>query len=463
MRICERALHHIQVIDADGSVRICSWQYDGGVIGKLSENTMEEVYNSEEARLIRRMHFEKDYSNCNPNACPFVANNNVDEHSIDVDCVPRLPQELYLAYENICNYHCVTCTIPTCMERNKGKEYLLEEKYKRIDQELRKVLPYVKVLGANGQGEFFASKHIMGLMQEWEPNYPAEECIADIETNGSLFNAANWKKIDNLSRFNLKVAITVMSFDEETYQHLSGTRLPVANIIDNLRFVKSLREAGIIKHLELATVYQKDNFRTLPEFTRRCIEEFGADYVRLRPYEPWVDPGLDEWMRDVRNADNPYHQEFLEVMSNPIFRHPKVHDWGGGLESGLGKQIYPKSMGQFRLMERILGIDDFADRVKKFLGEDRVMIYAMTTAGRFLVNVLSRELSIPYLMDRSQSGRSYNHIPIKGISDFTCLDKNLPVIISLTTKSAIMVKQMLRQAGYKQRIITLTELLEQLD
>ncbi|SHK87969.1 Iron-sulfur cluster-binding domain-containing protein [Selenomonas ruminantium] len=459
MRICERALNFIQIINAEGIVRNCSWQYDGGVIGKLSEASMEEIYNSEEANLIRKKHFDKDYSNCNPNACPYVANNNVDKHSLNVDEVPKFPQELHLAYENVCNYHCVTCTIPSCMEYNRSRQEILEQQYNHIDNELKKVLPYVKHLTANGLGEFFVSKHIMRLMQNWEPNYPAKECRAGIETNGSLFNEKNWKKVENLSRFNLEVAITVMSFEEEAYQYLSGTKLPVSNIIDNLRFVKELRERGIINHLELATVYQEGNFRTLPEFSRRCIEEFGADYVRLRPYEPWVDPGLDDWMKDVRNADNPYHGEFLQVMKHEIFKHPKVHDWGGGKESGLGKAIYPKSMSQFRLMDKILCIDDFSDRVKNVLDSETVMIYAMTTAGRFLTKILSKDMIVPYLMDRGQSGNVYQNIPIMGVSNFDHLDKDLPVIIALTTKSAIMVKEMLKRAGYKRKIVTIDELM----
>lgn len=460
MRICERALNRIQIINAEGSVRICGWQYDGGVIGKLSEASMEEIYNSEEAKLVRKMHFDKDYSNCNPNACPYVANNNVDEHSVDVDVVPKLPQELHLAYENVCNYHCVTCTIPDCMENNRKRQKILEQQYNHIDDELKKVIPYVKHLSANGLGEFFVSKHIMGLMKNWEPiNYPIEECRAGIETNGSLFNEKNWKKVENLGRFNLEVAITVMSFEEEAYQHLSGTKLPVSNIIDNLRFVKELREQGIINYLELATVYQKGNFRTLPEFTRRCIEEFGADYVRLRPYEPWVDPGLDDWMKDVRNADNPYHGEFLHVMMHDIFKHPKVYNWGGGKESGLGKDIYPKSMSQFRLMDRILCIDNFSEKVENVLDSDKVMIYAMTTTGRFLTKILSKDMTVPYLMDRAQSGQVYHNIPIMGVSNFDYLDKNLPVIIALTTKSAIMVKEMLKRAGFKKKIVTIDELM----
>ena len=76
------------------------------------------------------------------------------------------------------------------------------------------------------------------------------------------------------------MAITVLSFEEEIYRELSGTALPISNLIDNLHFVKSLREKGIINYFEIATVYQEKNFRELPEFARRCIEEFNVDCVR---------------------------------------------------------------------------------------------------------------------------------------------------------------------------------------
>ena len=456
MKICERALNWVQVIDCEGTVRLCSWLYDGGVVGQLTKNSFEELYHSVEAKLIRQMHSEGDYSNCNPDACPFVANN---DHSniVEVVEVPRLPTMLALAYENVCNYHCVMCTIPDCMQSHRPSE--LEAKYQRIDRELEKILPHIKTLSANGLGEFFASPHTMKLMQHWQPLAPVEECRAVIETNGSLFNAQNWQKVSNLGRFHLSVCITVLSFEEETYQQLSGTRLPVANVIDNLHFVRSLREQGVINYLELATVYQGGNFRQLPEFTRRCLEEFGADYVRLRPYEPWVDPGIDEWLRDVRNADNPYHAEFLEVMRDPIFQHPKVHDWGGGQESGLGKEAYPKLRQQFCDMEHMLAQDDLADRVKRYLGSERVTIYGMNTSGRLLLNLLDRELQIPYVMDRGQAGTSYRGKQIYWVDAASQLERDLPVIVTLRPQTTAAVIKLLRQAGYSKQIVPLAEIL----
>ena len=88
MRLCERAINFIQVMNEDGAVRLCSWLKDGGVIGYLTKNSLDEIYHSDEARLIQEMHACGDHSNCNPNQCPYVANNTVDVVSVDIDEIP---------------------------------------------------------------------------------------------------------------------------------------------------------------------------------------------------------------------------------------------------------------------------------------------------------------------------------------------------------------------------------------
>lgn len=229
-------MEFVQVINDRGDVRLCSWQNDGGVIGNLTEQSMEEIFHSTEANLIRERHINKDYSNCNPNACPYVANNDVESNSVEIDEIPQFPTALYLAYENICNYHCVMCTIPDCIKGADLKKR--EENLNKIDSELRKVLPYVKKISANGLGEVFSSKHILQLLSEWKPVANPSECETFIETNGSMFTPQNWKKIENLGHYHLTVTVTVLSFDEPTYQELSGTTLPIQTIVDNLNFLK---------------------------------------------------------------------------------------------------------------------------------------------------------------------------------------------------------------------------------
>lgn len=437
-------------------MRLCGWLRDGGVIGRLTENSMEEIYHSAEATMIRDMHASCDHSNCNPNACPHVANGRVEENSIEIDEIPQFPPSLYLAYENVCNYHCVMCTIPDCM---KGKDMTQREaKLDKIDEELRKVLPHVKRIGANGLGELFASKHILKLLSEWEPLADASECAVDLETNGSLFNEKNWSQISNLGKYNLSVAITVLSFEEEIYQELSGTKLPLSNLLDNLRFVKKLREEGIINRLEIATVYQEKNFRKLPEFARRAVEEFGADYVRLRPYEPWREVDMQEWFKDVRNEYHPYHKEFLEVMKDPIFKHPKVHDWGGGKVSGLGPEPYVRTRARYHLMEGIFCKENFVENMKVYIPTGKVAVYGMAVVGKALVAALRGTYAIPYCMDRAMNGQMYAGIPIYNVNNIDKEDKEVTVIVSLDQNEGAVVS-LLKRMGYE-HVYSLREIVD---
>lgn len=46
---------------------------------------MKEIYHSKEAELIQEYHCNGNHSNCNPNACPYVANGTVKENEIEID------------------------------------------------------------------------------------------------------------------------------------------------------------------------------------------------------------------------------------------------------------------------------------------------------------------------------------------------------------------------------------------
>lgn len=170
-----------------------------------------------------------------------------------------------------------------------------------------------------------------------------------MESNGSLFDEQHWKQIENLGKYNLQVAISVMSFDESIYRYLSGTSLPISKVESNLKFIRSLREKGIINFFEIATVVQEQNFRTMPDFVKKCIEEYNPDYIRLRPYESWGAQSEEEaWLTDIRNPEHPYYGEYKKVMADPILKHPLVHDWSGGLDT-VKRQLFPYKTDNYKM------------------------------------------------------------------------------------------------------------------
>lgn len=458
-RICERGLNFIQIIDHKGTVRICGWINDN-VIGSLSSQSIWKSYHSEQADMIRQKLICGDYSSCNMDACPYLAMDDIDSHMVEIDKIPEYPEELHLAYENVCNYHCMSCTVHDTMLKNKSED--LESGYDKIEAELKEVLPHVKRIGANGCGELFASKRILKLLSEWKPLAPAEEISVILETNGSLFDEEHWKQIENLGQYHLSVAITVMSFDEPTYQILSGTKLPISKIEENLHFVKELRKQGIINYFEIATVVQERNFRFLPEFTRRCIEEFEVDYVRLRPYAPWGSQELEiEWFMNIRNPKHPYYNEYKKIMKDKIFSHPLVHDWSGGRDT-VNKVMFPYKRSYYKeqiLTEIILNTSNVVKNIQKHTKGKPIVIYGLGNVGKILIKqLIENSINITYILDKYKSCSVFQNINVYNLNEAEILPKELDIVITPLLSSE-EIHNDLDILGYIGRRITIQDLI----
>ncbi len=458
-KICERILKWVQIIDCKGTVRLCGWINDD-VIGVLSDQSMKEIYHGKRAEELRKKLMEKDYSQCRVDGCPYLAMNTINQHLIEMDKLPEYPEELYLAYENICNYRCTSCYVPVAMHENVSKN--METDYAIIEEQLKEVLPHVKKIGANGLGELFVSKNILKILSEWKPLAPADEVEVLLETNGSLFDEAHWKQIENLGQYHLSVHITVMSFDEPTYQFLSGTKLPIAQIENNLHFVKKLREQGVVDFFEIATVVQERNFRTMPEFARKCVEEFGADSVRLRPYEPWGsrDPEI-EWFTDVRNPEHPYYKEYREIMEDEIFRHPCVHDWSGGRDTVNVKEFPYKFsyMKEQILTQLVLKIDQLIEKLNDCAKGKPIVLYGLGNVGQVLIKLLIERGVYPeYILDKHKSCKEFCGIQVYHLQADIPFEKNVYILIT-PLKELEKIKNDLRMLGYEGDLKSIKEFL----
>ena len=58
MKICERGLNFIQVIDVHGKIRVCGWNR-GGVIGSLLENDLSTIYHGKAAEYVSQCLMER--------------------------------------------------------------------------------------------------------------------------------------------------------------------------------------------------------------------------------------------------------------------------------------------------------------------------------------------------------------------------------------------------------------------
>lgn len=461
LRYCHE-LEFVQIRDYEGTVRLCG-KLRNCEIGKLSQSSMEEIYRSDYANQLRKMHTNGDFSLCDLDACPVLPRGIMK--SIEVEEVPKVPPRLSISFEQVCNYNCVSCTVHNKMLANRKVD--LEAAYDVIEEKLKDVLPHVKHISAHGCGELFVSKRILNILANWKPLSPKEEILVSLETNGSLFDARHWKQIENLGQYHLRVTITVMSFHERTYQILSGVKYPISQIENNLRFVKGLREQGIVNEFEIATVVQDRNFREMPEFTRRCIEEFGADTVRLRPYAPWGSQKPEiEWFMDVRNPDHPYYEEYREVMRDPIFKHPKVADWSGGMDTVNVRDFPYKNYKRFYLKERVsMDIErhtkDIIDNIRSATSAKEWILYGLGIVGRvFLRNCLPKDVKPLYILDKYSPCDQFEGIEVMRLENNAVEDNcDTPIILTPLINLDVIEKE-LREAGYYGKLIFMKDIIQ---
>lgn len=461
MKICGRGIQFLQIINNRGDVRICGWLQNGGeVIGSLSEKSLYDIYHGERMNQIVTQLSSGDYSYCDIDACHLLANGQVDQQLVEMEALPEYPEALYLAFEQTCNYRCSCCSMHRVLENQIKNTVDIEKDYKMIEERIADVLPHLKLISANGLGELFASKHTMNILANWKPISPKEEITVQLETNGSLFNRKNWDKISNLGEYNLQVSVTVMSFDETTYQVLSGTSLPVENIKENLKFISELRQKGIINYFELATVYQDRNFRTLPQFVEEALK-YKPDYIRLRAFAPWGNLDREiEWFSDVRGKYHPYHQEFLEIMKHPILKNPIVHDWSGGRESTVNNfpisEIRKWTQAKSDILRELIINDEFIGKIIEMIGNKTVSVYGCGDVGKAVVHVLKSRVKINAILDRG----------IDGVFDGVCIVKpymaderiKSGVVLQTVTYDRERIIQYLRNLNYNGEIIDVRDM-----
>ena len=450
MKICKQALY-VQIIDGIGTVRACGWA-GYYLLGNLRDNSMSEVFNSEAAKHFRQTLIDGTYDYCNEENCPYMANNILESQMIEIDEIPEYPEIVSLAYDRRCNYHCTCCV-------SRSDEKMDAEVQNKIENEIRIALPHVKTFSANGLGEFFVSDGMMKLVSEWSP----EEIVGaefELETNGSLFTPENWEKVKNIGNANLRVLLTVHSFDEAAYQYLSGTKLKIDRIIENLKFVKQLRESGQINYLEIAMVMQERNFRTLPEFVERCLSEFGADKVRIRRFLP--EKAMEEnieWFFDIRNPLHPYHQEYLEVMKHPIFNDPRVFKWTGDHLSNRGEL---PAKANYRVLRDLFFIEDIGEKLSTYLkskGYNKIILYAISDIAEAFIKVMKNKgIDIAYIYDRNTKLKEWNEYEVRKPLYENLIKTQEPLLVTLIARHNEM-EEFLRHQGYTGEILNLDEIL----
>lgn len=320
MKLCTRFFEHVY-INPRGDVRICSW--NNVVIGNLLKDTMEDIWNSDNRKQLLEGLLRGERFECREEECPHCINHELIEMSEEEIRAmwekSKFPTEYNCAFDYRCNHVC-----PSCRHEIYVPDQTYLDNMVTITERLGKVLPKAKHIFLSGSGDLFANPETLHMLENLKPENP--DFRVSIETNGTLFKD-NWPRISHLGSYIKSIVVTANSYDRRTYAYLAG-KDNLERLKENLEFISELKQKYDFE-LRITMVVQDSNFRQIPEFIDTSLNTYHADMVTLRPIFMWFQISrLEWWYKNVQNPAHIYHQEYLEIMKEPICSDPRVRHWG---------------------------------------------------------------------------------------------------------------------------------------
>ncbi len=378
MKFCKRPFMYAYLGDK-GEVWPCGWMHY--TIGNLYEQDIDEIWHSEAAEKARQSITNGSFAFCRETSCPFCERGellNLSEEEIAREAVPtELPLVVNMANDHICNIACTSC---------RKSVYCPEEgEREKIDGALKRFLPFankMEEISMNGGGEFLANSSFIEFLENLRPE--REDFRLGFETNGVLFDEEHWARFSHLGKYNISVTVTLNSLQREVYRYLSGGFDHMERVKKNLKFLSDLRREGKINKLNVTMVVQECNFWEVPSYIGAFTQsdEYAVDEIVMKPLYKWWK--MDEetyWFKNILNPMHPYHKEYLKILADDCWKHPKVYDWGcHNIREAMPhplkqEEIYRKLLTQIYANERGMSPTEYVKERLEKLGAKRVGFY----------------------------------------------------------------------------------------
>jgi pyruvate-formate lyase-activating enzyme len=280
------------------------------------------------ARKIRDSIIDGSFRYCDHRHCSFISNRDLPSREsaparaiiaeyTAKGTVDRLPKHVTLSHDKSCNLSC-----PSCRSRlyvaGKAKQAELD---RLTETSILPLLRHAERVNITGSGDPFGSNHFRNLITRLaEPDFAGLEI--DLHSNGQLWDERAWTDLRLQGRVHY-AQISIDAARAETYA-LVRRGGSFQRLLQNLAFVKQLRESGEIADLEFSMVVQARNFREMPEFVA-LGRRFGADAVSFQMIRKRDIFSAHEFEAGfIANPDHPDYLEFLDVLRTPELAAPDV-------------------------------------------------------------------------------------------------------------------------------------------
>ena len=319
---CRVPFEHLMFFPNGDVCTCCPALVNHYTLGNIFEQSYDEIWNGEKARVFRQSVIDGDYKFCNLNSCLTLKNlkNNSMYNCSDEDwqraLSAKMPKEVHFNIDTNCNVRCIMCR-----DKNLNMKEWTSKYGEIIDSVLIPLLQEANQIYIDGAGELFASELCKKILLKITTTYP--NIKINMITNGILASPENFEKY-NLYGHISSLEVSMHALTKETYNKivLGGD---YDKVMANLKFLSELKQNNGIKWFWLNFVVNAYNYQEMVGF-QKFANSIGA-MVNFWEYRKWGSAKLDEKYDEVAVFES-YHkdyQKYLEVINNEIFNSPNCN------------------------------------------------------------------------------------------------------------------------------------------
>lgn len=333
---CSKPFQWFEVFQGEeiGEIYMCCPSWLETPIGHLQRQSVEEIWNGEVARKIRRSVLDGSFSYCSLVRCPYLQSvtgpvqrveDVTDEEMLQVireelTVLPHGPRSINLSYDRSCNLACPSCRSEVIVETDRKREILAVQDRIRSD-----ALRDARLLYITGSGDPFASPFFRSFLQTLKRAEVPELQEIFLHTNALLWTERMWNTIPEEIRALIRsTEISIDAASPATYS-INRRGGNFERLLRNLDFIGGLRREDQLRSVRISMVVQENNFTEMADFVR-LGQRFDLDSVFFTQLVNWGTYSEPEFrQRAVHLPEHPRHGEFIEALRDETFDGPIVH------------------------------------------------------------------------------------------------------------------------------------------
>ncbi len=314
-KICTHPFHIISIVPTGHCITCCPAYIKNFTIGNVFKNDFGNIWNGKRAKYLRNALKNGDYTTCDLKTCIYMELKDKKElykyyetNSEDI----KMPDTIFMGWDYDCNVACITCR----NEIIKNDENKLRE-LQAIEQSVLDACKNAKLFYTSGNGDPFGSSYARNLIKKVVEINPQIKFL--IHTNGVLCNENICNELNITDKIK-GVTFSIHASCKETYDKIVRYG-NFDKVIENLKWVSTLKKDGKIETITLVFVVHKLNYRDMKDFVK-LAEEFGA-IASFRHYRQWTNN--TEYKYDdmaVFDKSHPEYCEFVKILQDKIFGSP---------------------------------------------------------------------------------------------------------------------------------------------